>query len=364
MNVLFRVDASTQIGSGHVMRCLAFAAGLKEKNVGISFVCRDHQGQMSSQIQSRGFHCELLPASEKIGRDEGDPKHGHWLGADYRLDAEQSIAACGNSTFDWIIIDHYGIDYRWHLLLREYSSHIMVIDDLADRKHDCDLLLDQTYGRKAAIYDQYVPDNCLTLIGTQYALLRPEFRELRAQTLQARKSRDGIQNILVFMGGADKNNHSSVVLGALAQINWPSKPRVTLVVGAQADHIDQLQGQVASHPLEVIILRDVKNMANLMAIADLGIGAGGTTSWERCCLGLPSLVCIVAENQRTLTQSLDKEGALLSWETEGDLIEQLNILVAEPAFLRKMSKVAARICDGGGCGRVVSALLSSSEDME
>jgi len=366
VKVLVRVDGSTQIGSGHVMRCLTLATELKGKGFDVQFVCRDHPGQMSAFIESSGLQCNLLPRPEKpYDQNELGLAHSQWLGVDYRLDAEQTIAICGNTQFDWLVVDHYGIDYRWHGLLREYCKKILVIDDLADRRHDCDLLLDQTYGRGESIYDQLVPHTCRKLTGTQYALLRPEFAQLRPKALQSRaKSSKTIENILVFMGGADKDNLSSVVLSALSTITWPAKPKINLVVGLQSKRIDQLASSASSLPLDINLLRNVDNMADLMAEADLAIGAGGTTSWERCCLGLPSLVCIVAENQRVLTEALDKQGALMSWKTKDDLVKQLKKLIDTPQLMQEMFQVSADICDGEGCQRVVACMINQVENAQ
>jgi UDP-2,4-diacetamido-2,4,6-trideoxy-beta-L-altropyranose hydrolase len=281
-----RADASLDIGSGHVIRCLTMADELRRKNATIQFVCRDFQGHLCHIIESRGYKPVLLPEANGSRTNEAVPIHAAWLGADWQTDAEETKAVIGDKPADWLIVDHYAIDSRWHAHLRDSVSHIMVIDDLADRRLDCDILLDQTFGRNGGDYDLLVPKGCKILAGSQFALLRPEFAMAREQALRRRREFRGVSQILVSMGGVDPTNVTGIVLDVLALMVWKNgHPRVEVVLGSSAPHLEGIREKVASHPLPVSLRVDTPDMASLMSVADLAIGAAGTTSWERCCLG-------------------------------------------------------------------------------
>jgi len=143
MNILIRVDSSNAIGSGHVMRCLTLADSLREKGCNCQFVCRNHPGNLSALIQEKGYRVTLLPLQEF--QVEAYPHHADWVGADWQIDAKEtgSLIATLETPPAWLVIDHYGLDARWETSLRPAVGRIFVIDDLADRTHDCDCLLDQ-----------------------------------------------------------------------------------------------------------------------------------------------------------------------------------------------------------------------------
>ena len=163
MLVIFRTDASLQIGTGHVMRCLTLADELVKKGANCRFICREHEGHLLAMIQERGYTATALPSDSgmmKSGSEAGTPLYQSWLGADWLTDLEQTKNAIGSKTIDWLIVDHYSLDARWEGAMRSACVSLMVIDDLADRKHDCDLLLDQNFGRIPADYEHLVPSHC------------------------------------------------------------------------------------------------------------------------------------------------------------------------------------------------------------
>jgi len=187
MRLVFRTDASLTIGSGHVMRCLTLAEALRTRGAQCFFVCREHPGNLLELIRKRGFeacalHLNTSCAAAATVDAERPTAHAAWLGAHWRTDAAQTLAACGGSDVDWLIVDHYALDARWEAELRPACRKLMVIDDLADRNHDCDLLLDQNLVAESdARYQQRVPPGCTLLLGPRYALLQPLYRELRPQ---------------------------------------------------------------------------------------------------------------------------------------------------------------------------------------
>ena len=198
MNIVFRVDSSIEIGTGHVMRCLTLADELKKQYSNILFICRDFDGHLKGLINEKGYSVVLLPDFKFFFKDSNDfSGYYNWLSSLWQQDANETINIIKNNKLDWLIVDHYGIDYRWHNKLRDLTKRIMVIDDLADRKLDCDLLLDQTYGRKKQDYFELIPNDCQMLLGAKYALLRPEFALFRSSAIKKRKKNTSISNILI-----------------------------------------------------------------------------------------------------------------------------------------------------------------------
>jgi UDP-2,4-diacetamido-2,4,6-trideoxy-beta-L-altropyranose hydrolase len=363
MQVVVRVDASLEIGSGHVMRCLTLADELRRKKAMIRFVCRDFQGHLCRTIESRGYETVLLPRADGSRYGESAPNHAAWLGTDWRTDAEETVAVIGDVPADWLIVDHYAIDSRWHAHLRASASRILVIDDLADRELDCDLLLDQTFGRSRGDYDPLVPEGCQILAGSVFALLRPEFTVAREQALRRRREFRGVFQILVSMGGVDPANVTGTVLDVLAAMVWNNgHPRVDVVLGSSAPHLADIRARVASHPLRVVLSVDTPDMAGLMSAADLAIGAAGTTSWERCCLGLPTLIAVLAENQKTVAEELERAGVVMVWDGPAELSEALKSVDKSPQKWKSMSEAAATICDGQGSQRVVQEMMPNVLD--
>src|SRR5690606_35975420 len=188
---------------------------------------------------------------------------------------------------DWLIVDHYALDARWESQQKDFCGRLAVIDDLASRPHSCDLLLDQNLGRRMQDYSHLVADNCELLIGPDYALLRPEFISARKHSLE-RREKPVLRNLLISMGGVDKDNVTSHVLEALKPCLLPNDTRISVVMGANAPWAGLVQQQAAMMPWCTEVVFNVDNMAQRMAESDFAIGAAGSTSWERCCLGLPA----------------------------------------------------------------------------
>jgi UDP-2,4-diacetamido-2,4,6-trideoxy-beta-L-altropyranose hydrolase len=260
---------------------------------------------------------------------------------------------------DWLVVDHYALDRRWEKSLRPHTRRILAIDDLADRPHDCDLLLDQNLDRKAQEYCGLLSRHTQTLIGPAYALLRPEFAQWREHSLQ-RRAQPQLQNLLITMGGVDQANATGRVLDALIRCELPADLRITVVMGPTAPWLAQVQTQAAAMPRRTQLLVGVSNMAQLMADSDLCIGAAGSTSWERCCLGLPTLLLVLADNQRLGAGALARAGAIQTLNSVQDIPQALetHMTSTETAQIKSMSQAAAAVSDGLGTQRIVTALLS------
>jgi UDP-2,4-diacetamido-2,4,6-trideoxy-beta-L-altropyranose hydrolase len=324
------------------MRCLALAEALAPMASDIHFVCRRLQGELHGLIESRGFRCSLLATGDRP--------------LDQANDARQTAALAG--AVDWLTVDHYGLDRDWEQAMKPLYGKLLVIDDLVDRPHECDVLLDQTYGRCSDDYGDLVPEGCRVLAGTNYALLRPEFSALRPATLERRRASGGVHHILVSLGGFDPDNRTLGVLETLADSACSSELTVTVVCGAQYPNGGESLQALAGNFRRLDVLQHVTNMAELMASADLSVGAGGTTSWERCCLGLPALVYIMADNQREAAQGLEKAGAIRTWQSRHDLAGHLAEFTGDDALYRSAVAAASGICDGRGLERVVAEMQS------
>jgi UDP-2,4-diacetamido-2,4,6-trideoxy-beta-L-altropyranose hydrolase len=286
------------------------------------------------------------------------PSRPHWSGIDWKIDAENTLAVlAGIPNLSWLITDHYALDARWEGQMRAFTEKIMIIDDLADRPHDCDLLLDQNlYEKLERRYDGLVPDRCERLLGPRYALLRPEFAAAR-KTLRHRDGR--VRRIFIFFGGSDLSNETAKALEAIRLMNR-SDIAVDVVVGASNLKGEQIR-EICQRTPNTYFHRQVENMAELMSLADLAIGAGGTTTWERCCLGLPTLVLVLADNQREVAEAMSTAGAIriVGWSadvTSTGLAEALRMALASPDYLIAMSERSLAIMGGPGAASGVECI--------
>jgi UDP-2,4-diacetamido-2,4,6-trideoxy-beta-L-altropyranose hydrolase len=360
MHVAFRTDASLQIGTGHVMRCLTLADVLRERGAKSTFICRPHSGHLLDLIQHRGHTAKALAQADDAYTAPADPCHANWLGTEWASDAEQTQQALGNQAVDWLVVDHYALDKRWEQAMRPLTRRIMAIDDLADRPHDCDLLLDQNLGRQVKDYGGLLSSHPQTLIGPSYALLRPEFAQWREHSLQ-RRTHPQLKNLLITMGGVDQTNATGQVLEALSQCELPTDLRITVVMGPASPWLAQVHAQAAAMPRPTQVLSGVSNMAQLMAESDFCIGAAGGSAWERCCLGLPTLVLILAANQQAGAMALQAHGAAWLAADTGQLMKQLIVLFnpeKSDAILSEMSQAAAKLTAGDGAVQVLELILS------
>jgi len=343
------------------MRSLTLASALREQGVQCRFICREHDGNLIGEIRRQGFIVHALPLAVTAGEHDETSPHATWLSTDWATDAEQTLTALSGAIVDWLIVDHYALDARWEKQLRAACRHLMVIDDLADRCHDCDVLLDQNLNRRAADYAALVSRDCTVLVGPKYALLRPEFAALRDYSL-ARRENPRLEHLLVSMGGVDKRNVTGRVLDALNDCALPAACRITVVMGAQAPWIAEIRAQAAGmRSTEVLV--GVRNMAQLMADSDLAIGAAGTSAWERCCLGLPTLIIVLAVNQSAGAQALNKSGAALLLEDREQLAIELQVgirTLMQPKGLQRMQEACRLVTDGMGAMRAVEIIAHAN----
>jgi UDP-2,4-diacetamido-2,4,6-trideoxy-beta-L-altropyranose hydrolase len=341
VNIVIRADASQYIGYGHIMRCLSLAGELKKRNVEVNFICREDKGNLIEFIKGNNFGVLRLPSEISIEKD-----------------AELTSALLFGKTGspDYLIVDHYGLDISWEEYLKPHAKRMMVIDDFVNRKHICDILLNQNYGIKAQEYDDLVPHECKKLTGTSYVLLRDQFKAIRKEIPQHSGE---VKKIFIFFGGADATNETKKAIEAMRILDKPDVSFIVLV-GNSNPHREQIRDFCTSLR-HVEYYQQVNDIVSLMIEADLAIGAGGSNTWERCCLGLPSIVTILAENQKLIVETLDKDGIVLNagWfenVTASSMASTVNKLVDDKNTLRSMSAKAMKIVDGEGTIRVVEEM--------
>ncbi len=363
MKIAFRADASLKIGNGHVVRCLTLADAMREHGAVCNFICRPHLGHLFYLINQRGYEVLALPALQEDTKPNSSClADSNWLGTSWDVDAwdtqEVLRSKIGNALIDWLIVDHYALDARWEDALRPRVRRIMAIDDLADRRHVCDLLLDQNLGRMARDYDGLIEVETRTLIGPQYALLRPEFAAIRPQSLARRQSNPQVRRLLITMGGVDKNNATCQVLDVLKDCELPTDLRIIVVMGPYAPWLAQVQELSLQMPWPTEVLINVSNMPQIMAESDLAIGAAGATAWELCCLGLPSLLLVMAKNQLESAAALKESEAAIVMDDVKDLKVTIERVVNNKFKVNLLAMVrrCAMVTDGRGCKKSVAAL--------
>lgn len=363
--IVLRVDAGLEIGTGHVIRCLTLADALRAAGAEPVFVTRAHRGNVITEITARGHRAEILPGNTGIdyGAHPAPPDYAPWLEADWRTDAAATRAVLEAESASWLVMDHYALDAAWQKVALPTDVSLLVLDDLADRPHCADLLLDQNFGRKAEDYAGLVPDSCTLKIGPAHALLRPEFAQLRPNALARREALDRPKTLLVTLGGIDKDNVATRVLDALADAPAARSQRVTVVMGSGAPHLGAVRDRAAMMPMPVEVVAGVSNMGAHMMLSDLCIGAVGATAWERCALGLPTLQVVLADNQRKVAQAMAARGLSLALP-EPDAPEFASAVAAgldwhaNVTRYRAMARAAALLTDGSGAERLVTHLLN------
>jgi UDP-2,4-diacetamido-2,4,6-trideoxy-beta-L-altropyranose hydrolase len=353
MRIVFRVDASEQIGIGHLMRCLTLAQSLSSRGALVHFICRHLSAYWQRKLTDLGYVVSVLPPhSDVVAVD--DLAHARWLGVEQSRDAADTISVLGSSAWDWLVVDHYGLDHRWEATVRPRVGGLLVIDDLADRFHECDVLVDQNFYHD--MQDRYagkVPEACSLLLGTSYALLRPEFARLRSTVEHNIPG----NRILICFGGVDAQNYTELAIEALAS-NRRRELHVSVIIGLQHPKRDHIRKLCASHGFECHV--QVEDIASLMARSDLAIGAGGSTSWERCCLGLPTITFTLAENQRRVVEDAASEGMIYAPELSqldgAALALHVEALLENPRLMRSIARRASAAVDGMGVQRVLRAM--------
>lgn len=358
MRLAFRTDATDRIGTGHFMRCLTLADAMRRRGARTRFLGRTVPPHLARCATERGH--ELVALSSGALEPLDDLPHAAWLGTSQAADARDTARALSDGDWDWIVVDHYALDARWERTVRQAVRRVFAIDDLADREHDCDLLLDQNYYEDMDTrYDGKAPPGCERLLGPSYAMLRDEFRRARESV----RPRTGtIERVLVFFGGVDAEDYTGRAIEALASLGI-RVPHADVVIGAGHPRREAIERACARHGMTCHVQTD--RMADLMAAADLAIGAAGSASWERCCLALPAITVATAGNQVPIAAGLEALGVAVSLGdgagvTAAEMAAAFQAIAGEPDRVRRMSAAAARAVDGAGVDRVCDRLVSAA----
>ncbi|MFG6207785.1 UDP-2,4-diacetamido-2,4,6-trideoxy-beta-L-altropyranose hydrolase [Pseudomonas retamae] len=351
MRVLIRADASPTIGSGHIARCLTLARVLKQQGSHVAFACRRLPGHRLDALSAEGFETFALP--ERY-RDE-DPLQAieSMLPWQFDIDALGQLLD-GQAEFDWIIVDHYGLDHHWQTAARRWAHRIAAVDDLATRRYSVDLLLNQNLSGLSENYAPLLPAGCRTLLGPRYAMLREEF------DCAAIEIKPTARRVLVNFGGFDAAMQTHHAMLALADFN---ELQVDFVAGADNPAWAQMQALAETRP-NWRLHSFVSDFYQRMTEADLFIGAGGGTSWERAALGLPTICIAVSNNQQANGEVMAAAGAhVFLGAREQVSIEQLRDavgFVANNFYLRQsLAERSRQLVDGRGAERVAAALAGA-----
>jgi UDP-2,4-diacetamido-2,4,6-trideoxy-beta-L-altropyranose hydrolase len=358
MRIAFRTDASINIGTGHLSRCLTLANSLRLRSWQTRFVCRDLAPAFAEQILRQGHELKVLQTAPGTKPNTDGLAHSPWLAVPQETDAADTMAALGPEPWDWMVVDHYALDRRWETPLRDVAASILVIDDLADRLHDCDMLLDQNLtDARIDRYGGLTPAGCAKLIGVPYALLRPEFADAKRSDRKPGSS----PRLNILFGGTDPQGGTELALRAIGLLDAGTATTDVIVGGSNArlaiirEMCRDLPG-VQPHV-------QTSDIAGLFSVADLAIGAGGATSWERCRLGLPALVTSMAHNQRRACEALAEARVAIDLGemdrlTPRALADLIRRVLARPRLLAAMSRRAAALVDGMGTQRVVQHIVN------
>ena len=361
--MLIRVDSSRIMGSGHLMRCLVLAESLRAQGYYSVFICRDYLENLISIIQDSQFPCITLPfytTALKAPFDVGDD-YSKWLGVSQKEDAQETINIIKNMCIKLLIVDHYALDWIWESELRPYVQLLMVIDDLANRKHDCDFLLDQNFYLNALQRYENLLTDSQTFLGPNYCLLKKSLLKIRYQRqILGKIDSQLVSRVLIFMGASDNHNITLQIISAIKDSGWEG--HVDVVLGSLNPRKEFFQKECQN--LGYFFYFQPSNYFELLVQADLVIGAGGTSTWERCCIGLPTITISIAENQLRACQDLHQLG-IIYFLGQCNEIRKINIsesfldLIRNQEKRKNMINKGLELVDGKGAERVTQAILSN-----
>jgi UDP-2,4-diacetamido-2,4,6-trideoxy-beta-L-altropyranose hydrolase len=352
MNVAFRLDVSTFIGTGHLMRCLSLALSLQEMGVRCYFVMRQLGLDMTGRVRAAGFEVHELPAPAGMRNFNS---HSDWACVDEIQDATETGSLLSSIQLSWVLVDHYSFGAKWHSKMRAMTSaQIAAIDDLGDRQMAIDVLIDHNYNSDHLTkYQGRCPPTSALLTGPTYALLSPDYANAPRYAYHTK-----VRSIGIFMGGADIHNHSSMVLDACEIVGF-SGP-IEVVSTSANPNLSSLRERIASQP-KWRLNEDLPSLATFFARHDLQIGAGGGSTWERCCIGVPTLALILAENQRMVLNPLEQLAILQIVRqvppTRESVAQEAAQIIKNFELRRTLADNSRHLVDGRGAHRVAEFLV-------
>jgi UDP-2,4-diacetamido-2,4,6-trideoxy-beta-L-altropyranose hydrolase len=357
--VAIRVDASIEIGLGHLARCLSLAKALRQCGAEVAFVCRDLGLDDAARIAKDGFECRRLPPPGVDSHAEAarvHPRHAAWAGVPWRQDAEETVDALAAGRPDWIVVDHYSFDARWHQCVASVGARLCVIDDLGDRHLQADLLVDHNLAdNHAGKYAETRIGRARILGGPRYALIAASYA-----TAPRHEVRDQVASIGIFMGGTDPRRLSELALRACRDIAGFSR-EVEVATTSANPALDALGAACRRYGPSALLV-DAPDLSSFFGRHDLQVGAGGGALWERCCIGAPTIAIAFADNQRPSLAALEAVGAVkaVSPIDLDSLGKAVHRLIDDPAARRRLSERARTLVDGRGAERVALAMVADS----
>lgn len=371
--VVFRADGSARIGTGHIMRCLTLADEMALRGARCVFVIRGQQEWLTTIAANSEHRLLYLPNLEQNCSSAEADNYSAWLGTSELQDAQDTLLFLSEKEIapSFVVADHYALGSDWERTVCEATgAKICAIDDL-NRNHFCDFLVDTTFAKEPDVYKGRVPPQCKVLTGTRYALLKPTFAALRPATLARRDANFAagkpVREILISMGGGDAEDATGWILRACANLSDVQNIKLTVLTGGAYPHSQRLAKRAADSAVDVELLHAISDVTPVLARADLAIGASGSSSWERCCLGLPTISVVIADNQNCIANALSAIGAVRfggrmnvsevqknprAW-CENVILPLLN----DKAKLRAISQSARSIVDGLGTKCVLNELF-------
>lgn len=341
--IVFRTDASLNVGYGHVMRCLALADAFKLLGKESCFIFSHNGDALSKEVVERGHKYRILASSLCSTFDYIE-----------QADASATLSILSRP-ISLVVVDHYQLNEAWEQIISASGTPILAIDDIF-RQHCSQFLLDQNILESQSPYAGNVPAECVSFLGPRYSLLSASFQHLRNNV----KTRYKLEKIIIFFGGTDPDNDTEKALLGVLTTNKNFK--IDIVIGSNNPHRHRLLQLCSSADCTLHI--QTPYMANLMLDADLAIGAGGSASWERCCMGLPALISIQADNQRSIATALHQFGAAINLGMANALTSTDYRIALENIdcyLIQNMSTAAMSITDGNGANYVASSIISTLE---
>lgn len=365
-----RADASVFIGAGHVMRCLALAEWAKKYQIQAVLITIDLPSSLRQKLSDLKISTVQLPKANSALKSK-TYAHSHWLAGTEEEDAKSSLVAIRNEIVrrerkpEFIMVDHYALGAPWENIM-SCIAKLLVLDDLCDRQHNCSLLVDQTLGRLAADYLEFVGGDCEVKAGTKYALLRPEFKDIRKRFVRQPPLKEESLRVLITLGGMDADNVTEQVINLLTETDIIDELKICAVIGGNNPNREKLEKLVSEASFDCRLIVNSQNMADLMAKHHICIGAAGSTSWERCVLGMPSVNITLADNQKNIAKQLAMSGAVVDL---GEIFQisskQLNLVlkrfIEDSVYYLETVRLLESICDGFGCERILKIIMDNSD---
>ena len=288
LNIIFRVDSSNIIGTGHICRCLNLANSIENAN--IEFICKNFNNN-SSNILKNKYKVHLIKSQNNINLNINT-----WLGESQFEDAKKTIEIIKNKNIDWLFIDHYNINKEWEDYLKPHVKKIFVIDDYTNRHHNCDILLNQQIENDKI---NIIPNTCKLLLGRKYILIKEKYLKISQEKQYPTK----LKRINIFMGGGDPSNETLKIIKICYNLNNKlNNPFIFDIVVGSSNKNKEIIKKYCKNKKEFNFYYNIDFMEKLLLNTDLAIGACGGTSYERCIMKVPTLVICIAENQKTVLQ--------------------------------------------------------------